>query len=282
MIDDQHKFVQWLNTLAFRDLPALMERWLLGADPDGAEPAEQTANTGLSIRNLPGGMIGIDGTLDPIMGKAFRDAIATETEKIRAQHKADGIRSTLRRRQLEALIGLVATGFASPTRAGININIDVLVDQNTYEETQAWLDDPTLNPLPAIDIDTELGFAGRKSQLNDGTPIHPMYAVALSAKATFRRIVYDGKSRVIDVSYKSRSFPPWIRDLTLIATNGKSANPVCDAPFHWLQTDHIQPHSHGGQTSLENARPISAADNGWRSNDTNRGKWPMPDITQMA
>ena len=62
----------------------------------------------------------------------------------------------------------------------------------------------------------------------------------------------------------------------------KSANPVCDAPFHWLQTDHIEPDSLGGQTSVANARPLSGADNGWRSNNTNRGKWPMPDIAPQA
>ena len=61
-------------------------------------------------------------------------------------------------------------------------------------------------------------------------------------------------------------------DLTLSV-----ANPVCDAPFHWLQIDHIEPDSLGGETALNNARPLSGADNGWRSNNTNRGKWPMPE-----
>ena len=103
-----------------------------------------------------------------------------------------------------------------------------------------------------------------------------------SAKGVFRRIVYDAKSRELDASFDSRSFPQWITDLVLIATNGKSANPVCDAPFHWLQTDHFEPDSLGGETTLDNARPLSGADNGWRGNDTSRGRWPMPDNKQPS
>ena len=277
MIDDQRLFIRLFSTLAFRDLDVVMERWLLGADPDGAEPDEQAKECGLSLKVLPGGMLKIDGTLDPLMAGAFKTAVLAEAERIRQQHKAEGITSTVRRRNLEALMALVTTGFATETRNGAKTLINIVIDQDTYEETLDWLQDPDSNPFPDIDIEPKPEFEGRKSQLLDGTPIHPLYAIAASMKAVFRRVVYDPGERDLHYSYDSRSFPEWIATLTRIATNGKSANPICDAPFHWLQTDHVLPHSRDGETTYDNARPLSGADNGWRSNDTERGTWPKPE-----
>ena len=282
LIDDQHKFVQWFRDIAFRDLDAVIERWLLGADPDGAEPKEHATECGLSLKPLPGGLLAVNGVLDPLMGHALKTAVHAKAKKIRARHKAAGISSTVRRRNLEALMLLVTTGYASEHDITLNPLVSIVTDQHTYEDTLDWLKDPHNNDLPVIDPDPSPGYAGRKSQLIDGTPIHPLYAIAASATAVFRRIVYDAKGRAIETSYDSRSFPPWIRDLVLIATNGKSANPVCDAPFHWLQTDHIKPDSHGGPTEVANARPLSEADNGWRGNDTTRGKWPMPPFAPLT
>ena len=282
LVDDQHKFVQWFTDIAFRDLDAVIERWLLGADPDGAEPKEHATECGLSLKTLPGGLMKITGTLDPLQASAFRTAVLAEAEKIRIRHKEAGIVSTVRSRQLEALMLLLTTGYNSEGRSSTKPLINIVIDQDTYEDTLAWLDDPHNNELPVIDPAPTLGYEGRKSQLIDGTPIHPLYAIAASAKAVFRRIVYDAKTRSVETSFDSRSFPPWLRNLVLIATNGKSANPVCDAPFHWLQIDHIEPDSHGGQTKYENGRPLSGADNGWRSNDITRGKWPMPDTAPTS
>ncbi len=277
MVDDQHKFVRWFTSIAFRDLDELIAGWLLGADPDGAEPKEHAAKCGLSMRTLADGTMLITGKLDPLQAGAFRTAVLAEAERIRVAHKESGIQSTVRQRQLEAMLVLLSTGYNSETRSAIKTLVNIVIDQDTYDETLSWLEDPANNELPLVEPEPSPGYAGRKSQLIDGTRIHPLYAIAASAQAVFRRIVYDAKTRSVETSFESRSFPPWIRDLVLIATNGKSANPVCDAPFHWLQTDHIQPHSSGGKTQHENARPLSGADNGWRGNDITRGQWPMPD-----
>ena len=276
MIDDQTKFVRWFSSLAFRDLDHLMERWLLGADPDGAAPEEQLKKCHVTTKPLPGGMLALSAIFDPLSGAAFLNALNAEAEKVRQENKAEGITSPLGHRNLQALMRLVITGASRPGRATVKPLINIAVDQDTYEETLGWLDDPSNNPLPTPQPEPPKG-ADRRCHLIDGTPIHPAYAVIASAKGVFRRIVYDAKSRELDASFDSRSFPQWITDLVLIATNGKSANPVCDAPFHWLQTDHIEPDSLGGQTTLDNARPLSAGDNGWRGNDISRGRWPMPD-----
>ena len=68
-----------------------------------------------------------------------------------------------------------------------------------------------------------------------------------------------------------------MRDITLVTTNGKCANPVCDSPFHWLHGDHYTPYSHTQDTSVKNTRPVCEGDNLWRSNDTTRGIWAFDD-----
>lgn len=162
MIDDQQLFIKLFPTLAFRDLDAVMERWLLGADPDGAAPDEQAKECGLSLKVLPGGMLKIDGTLDPLMAAAFKTAVLAEAEKLRAQHKVEGIHSTVRSRNLEALMTLITTGFAADTCTGAKTLINIVIDQDTYEETLDWLEDPNSNPLPDINIEPTPGFeAGR-------------------------------------------------------------------------------------------------------------------------
>ena len=68
-----------------------------------------------------------------------------------------------------------------------------------------------------------------------------------------------------------------MRDISLITTNGKCANPVCDSPFHWLHGDHITPYSHTQETSVKNTRPLCEGDNLWRGNDITRGIWLVDD-----
>ena len=46
MIDAQEMFVDWLTTVVFRDLENLFNEWLLGADPDGAEPKNNSPKPG--------------------------------------------------------------------------------------------------------------------------------------------------------------------------------------------------------------------------------------------
>ena len=105
----------------------------------------------------------------------------------------------------------------------------------------------------------------------------PLYAIAATATATFRRLVYSARGRPKDVSVDSRRIPDWMRDATLVTTNGMCSNPVCDAPFEWLHSDHVIPYSHNHTTHLDNTRPLCEGDNLWRGNDTTRGIWGTAD-----
>lgn len=268
LIAAQQRFIGWFTACHFRDIDQLIERWLLGADPDGAAPDEHSQHVGLSLTPMPGGLTRLRGILDPLQASALGRALATETRRLRSKEDQAGETSRTSRRRLVALLNLVGRGTARPDGSQARPRVNIVMSQRVYEETLAWLADPT-NPLPEPDH-TDVD---RKCQLIDGTPIHPLYAIAATATATFRRLVYDARGRPVEASYDSRQIPDWMRDATLIATNGKCSNPVCDAPFDWLHADHITPYSHDQTTSLEDTRPLCEPDNLWRGNDTNRGRW---------
>lgn len=273
MVERQEFFVAMFTTCHFRDLDNLVDEWMLGADPDGAEPNDSDQRSGLAFTPLPGGYWKVSGTLDPLQGAALRGDVHAEAKKLRAAEKESGTTSTVRRRTLDALLNLVGRGAARPDGSFARPRVNIVMSQRVYEETVAWLADPSSNEFPEIDRSD----VDRKCQLIDGTPIHPLYALAATVTATFRRLVYSARGRPIEVSYDSRQIPDWMKDVTLIGTNGKCANPVCDSPFHWLHGDHITPYSHTQDTSLENTRPLCEGDNLWRGDDISRGLWPADD-----
>jgi hypothetical protein len=275
LVNNEEFFVSMFTTCQFRDLDDLIDEWLLGADPDGAEPNDREQKFGLSFTPIPGGMK-VSGILDPLQGAALRGDVNAEANKLRAAEKESGATSTVRRRTLDALMNLVGRGAARPDGTFARPRVNIVMSQRVYEETVAWLADPANNPFPEIDR-TDID---KKCQLIDGTPIHPLYAFAATVTGTFRRIVYSARGRPIEASLDSRRIPDWMRDISLITTNGKCSNPVCDSPFHWLHGDHITPYSHTQDTSVQNTRPLCEGDNLWRGNDTTRGIWAVDELDQ--
>lgn len=281
MIDAQEMFVDWLTTVVFRDLENLFNEWLLGADPDGAEPKEQQPETGMTVQTVFGGMVKVTLLLDPLQGAALKGDLAPECARLRAEEQQTGETRPVRKRQLQALLNLTGRGANRPDGTTARPRVHIVMSQRVYEETLAWLEDPTSNDLPTIDrsdIDS-------KCQLIDGTPIHPLYGLAASLTAKFRHTVYSARGRPIHDSYDTRSIPEWMKDIALVTSNGKCSNPICDAPFAWLHGDHITPYSHTRDTSVANTRPVCEPDNGWRGNDTTRGHWGQdqpPTVDQRA
>ena len=105
-----------------------------------------------------------------------------------------------------------------------------------------------------VSVEPDHSDLNRRCELDDGTPIHPKPAATAPAVGRFRRIVFDPESRPVDVAVQARSFPPWMRQILLVGARGRCQIPGCDAPFAWLQTDHITPHSRGGPTKLSNGQ----------------------------
>ncbi len=269
MIDDQEKFVRWCRDLAFADMGQLISRWLLGADPDGAEPSEHEKKTGLSVTPLADGSARVSGTLDPLQAAFFRDSLHHEEQQLRRAANEAGVASTVRQRQLSALLNLIGRGVARPDGSMPIPRVNIVMSQKVYEDTAAWLEDPAA-PYPELDPNGR--DIDKKSQLMDGTPIHPLYGFAAASVGVMRRLVYSAASRSVDVSKNARAIPKWMLEAQLVVTNGRCSNPVCGAPFHWLQADHITPYSHTEDTSVENTRPYCEPENLWKGSDPTRGR----------
>ena len=85
---------------------------------------------------------------------------------------------------------------------------------------------------------------------------------------TFRRTAINAKGRIVDYSYNARIHPGHLRTASLIEHRDRCAAVGCDAPGEWLQMDHNDPHSKGGETKLSNTQPLGAADNQAKTDTT--------------
>lgn len=256
MMRDEQILLDGLRSCHFRDLDTMFDEWLLGADPDGVLPKEDTPTTFLDIKPLPGGFSKVSGLLDPLQTQSLRNCIDPEATKLRRTETDSDTRRTVGNRTLAALLRVLARGAARKDGSYPSPLINLSVSQRVAENTLARLVDPSIEPVPIDSHDPD----GRCHRI-DGTPIHPMYALAALAIGVFRRTVYDARGRPIESSYDSRNLPNWLRDILAVQTNGHCSNPVCDAPFHWLHVDHIDPYSASQHTSLENSQLLCEAEN---------------------
>ena len=271
MMRDEEMLLNSLRTCHFRDLDQVFNEWLLGADPDGQLPKEDTPKTYLDITPLPGGFSKVSGVLDPLQTQVVENSLELEMTKLRKEEQACDSRRTVGNRRLTALLRLLARGARRKDGTFPIPLINLSVSQKVAENTLARLADPSIEPVAINRHDPDA-----RCHRIDGTPIHPMYALAAMAIGQFRRTVYSATGKPIETSVKSRTFPNWMKDILSITTNGHCANPVCDAPFHWLHADHITPHSHSEDTSLDNGQMLCEPENLWKGDDPTRARFERP------
>ena len=80
LINSQQTLIESARDCSFADFEQVVAYWLVAADPDGAEPADQIANTGFRARKQTDGTVKLDGLLDPISGAAFMTAHQREDQ----------------------------------------------------------------------------------------------------------------------------------------------------------------------------------------------------------
>lgn len=252
LVCDQAIFVELAKNGDFAGFEFAVQRWINSADPDGKLPVDQQRNNHLSTTRRSDGSVSLKGELDPLLGTGLVNAINAEFEKLvtAASDLSFAERPTRSALRAQALANLVAKGAvrSDGTLPAPLINI-VLSEQVAADLVEGLI--PHIN---ADDIDSRCEFI-------DGTPLHPAFAAKLMPRAMFRRIVFDAKSRPIDVSVNARLFPRWMKDVALVQTRGRCSEPGCDAPTSWLQADHVHPHSKGGATRLDNVTPLCGPDN---------------------
>ncbi|MHA3703635.1 HNH endonuclease [Jatrophihabitans sp. YIM 134969] len=103
---------------------------------------------------------------------------------------------------------------------------------------------------------TLLGASDTPARLADGSPIPAPLARAMvldtETAHRVRRLFCDPAGRLITAETASRQFTKAMADFVALRDEDTCTTAYCDAPIRHV--DHHQPHTHGGPTSLANAR----------------------------
>ncbi len=245
-----HDFVEFTNRLTV---------WLIN-HTDTDEVAEQVKKTSCTWNTNTDGSIDGRFHLDPLSAAAVGTALGDEKQRLfRQQSEGDGKADTINRRRGQALVGLIVGGAEAPGSATTTPLVNLVIGQRILENLLERFLDPNTPPVPVDRDDPDY-----RCERIDGTPIHPDLAFVATAVAEFERVVLDERSRVIDMSVKARGFPPWMKRALLIEARARCRIRGCDALYHWLQVDHVEPHSKGGPTSLANGQILCDPDNKWK------------------
>ena len=65
------------------------------------------------------------------------------------------------------------------------------------------------------------------------------FGLAVMAVAQMKRIILEPESAILDLGRDARSFTKNMKLAMLVAARGRCSSFGCDAPFSWLQADHI-------------------------------------------
>lgn len=261
-----HQLIESQETLAtaardcdFSDFVTVLAYWLNAADPDGCEPSEEAAKTSCSYRKHSDGSVTGRFFFDPLTGQAFRRLLDLEAQKLFREDAENGVTRTSNQRQGSALINLMVRGSQHGGDSSITPLINLVMGQELAEAILEQLAEDL-----DVSVEPDRNDLNRRCELDDGTPIHPRLAATALTVGRFRRIVFDSNSLPVDIAAKARLFPSWMRQILLIRARGRCQIPGCDAPFAWLQADHVVPHSRGGPTKLSNGQILCDPHNKWK------------------
>ena len=175
-----------------------------------------------------GGMVRVDGNLDPETGESL---IAALRSVVDAEARGDGDhdRRTPAQRRADAL-GEICRQWLDrsdrPTVAGERPHVSVVVD----------LDDLA---------------AARSGKLERTGPVAAHTVRRLSCDASVVRVVMAGRSEPLDVGRRTPVVSPAIRRALIMRDLG-CRFPACDRPHDWCDAHHVRHWADGGDTAVAN------------------------------
>ena len=289
---------EYAVTLRFPDFVTMCRHWKALADPDGSHADytnERERRNVAFIHDRHGFRLRAQG--DALAGATIAEVLDAFTEAefladmtwLRQTHGPDAALCLLPRthaqRRADALTRIFNVAAGAPDGPGVEIVVNITVDEATLRDAAAGRRPPT-----PLDPQFLQRWADRRCHTDTGVQLDTIDVLwtAMLGRVRFARVTTDGA--VTGISSRQRCFTGTVRDAVFI-THGRSCRlPGCLINGRNMQTDHIHPHSHGGPTNTDNGAPgcghhnrgtYTARIRTWR--DPN-GQWHhyRPDGTEIA
>jgi len=227
---DEQILVDAAGTLSMDNLRRALAYWKQAADLRAAQTDAQHLyrRRRLSVSVTLGGMVRLDGDLDPESGETVITALRSLTDPTNLD--PSDTRTPLQRRA-DALVELCR-------------------DHLDHQDTPMSGGEKPHVTL-TVSIDALEGRAAQPCQLTETGVITPQAARRLACDAAVTPMITDNLGAPIDIGRRTRSIPPAIRR-ALIARDGGCTAPGCGRPARWTDAHHIVHWADGGPTNLDN------------------------------
>ncbi|RZV45987.1 MAG: HNH endonuclease [Acidimicrobiales bacterium] len=260
MVRDQHLFLQFAQDLQWAEWGQAIGYWLNAADPDGEDTDPSNPKYGLTTREWKNGDVTVTMRLDPVSGEAFLTMCDHETQKRRRAEadSPDGVRTPLKKLQLQAMMRLLVRGFQREDGSTPVPLVNLVMSEKLAEDLLARVtgcESPSAeSPLDINPFELPIAWDdidGRCETIR-GTPVHPKHALWLLLIGNLRRTVMTADNQVLNLGRSTRLFTKPQRNALLVQSRGRCVERSCTNPYPWLQADHVHPWTLGGLTDLAN------------------------------
>lgn len=296
--------------LPFEDFRALVRRWEMLADADGAhrssERARHSRRAGLSLSTfgfhleasgpkLEGAaMVEIfnrfcDAEFLADLEEARRTPVDGLGERVgeRVGATAGNLRRTAAQRSFDALFEIFRRAAAAPPGSRVpEPLVNVVVDARTLAD---FLDRRRAGGGPTAGGLGDLGdVADRRCGTVNGDNLTPADVVTAALWGHIRRVIVDTNGVVLDMGRRSRVFTGSTRAAVMLGAS-HCVWPGCLVPLRNCQADHLTSWSQDGTTTPDNGAPLCGRHNrhktgGYQVWRDDHGRWHTrrPDGTDMA
>ena len=227
---DQEMLVETASTHTMAGTHQALEYWKQQADQvaAAADAEHLHRRRHLHASQSLGGMVRIDGELDPIGGRTVIIALRSLADAGAIDRVDD---RTPEQRRADALVELCADHLQHG---------DVAESGGSKPQV-----------IVTVSLDALRGRAGEPCELDAETVITPEAARRIACDASVSRVLMRGESEVLDVGRTTRVVPAAIRRALVVRDKG-CTHPGCDRPHHWCDVHHVVHWADGGDTGLEN------------------------------
>lgn len=227
----EEALVQAARTLPVSSLRSVVSYWRQAQDMAEAETDEDErfGRRRLHVSPTLGGMVRVDGDLDPEGGQLLLTALRAVMDADAHAHRGLEFRTPGQRRA-DALGEICRTWMDSSDRPAVQ--------------------GERPHVLVTLDLEALEGRVGR-SELVDVGPVTPETARRLACDAKVSRIITSPGSQPLDVGRSSKVIPPALRRAVIVRDAG-CRFPGCGRPPSWCDAHHIRHWADGGRTALDN------------------------------